>query len=578
MNLLEFLNAVDDAAARGTQEQLASFVHETARTLSPDKREEYYHTLLSIVSGETTKVIPSACEERRAAEETLAAATAKAIGLFESIEEGEIALEAEYNEEYDDWYGVGEEFLYSDPEGIMGRLEAACALVHRCVDAEAWEPAADLGEALCGLSIPVNSDYDLEPLDLREAVEKLDGTMDLRAVLLDAMYAAYQTGQQVASRICWMMCGGPVAGMKLEDLMQHAKGDLKGFRDFLEEWISALTETRSLKRIPLYEEAIAMLPSVERQISCVREHEDLYPEGHLLLLGREDIPKRTRFEVGMEGVSRIGRQYRIRAEIALKTASLAISLGEKPDTLEALWMNAFESDTNGENCLRILVNARDRVAASGQMNEILRNLPPATDQGYGWKESEPEKNRPNRNVRLAVRFLLGDFEGVLRDGLSETINLGWSRTFMKQGIALFLSAFCPKDDQAVAVRGLLREAEAAVGFKVETYRRGMDPNSAIPDSELFPACFRMWKSSVKWPAGFQKLVLTHLEACMRGRVQAITGNSHTHYYGECARFVAAIGEVRESLGEAGAKKALLDSYRTAYRRYWRLRQELDAYA
>lgn len=52
--------------------------------------------------------------------------------------------------------------------------------------------------------------------------------------------------------------------------------------------------------------------------------------------------------------------------------------------------------------------------------------------------SEREENKPDSNRILLLRFFDGQFADVLKKGLNKAEALGWTGTFMKQGIALYL--------------------------------------------------------------------------------------------------------------------------------------------
>ena len=54
-------------------------------------------------------------------------------------------------------------------------------------------------------------------------------------------------------------------------------------------------------------------------------------------------------------------------------------------------------------------------------------------------------------------------------------------------------------------------------------------------------------------------------------------NNRRNYYGECAGFIAALGEVMESNGEEGAKNRLLEQYRYKYSRRRAFHEELRRY-
>ena len=73
------------------------------------------------------------------------------------------------------------------------------------------------------------------------------------------------------------------------------------------------------------------------------------------------------------------------------------------------------------------------------------------------------------------------------------------------------------------------------------------------------------------------LILERLEQWTRMRVEGIMEKNHRNYYGECAAFVAALGEVRESRGEPGKKAEIMEAYRSKYSRRTAFHHELREY-
>lgn len=61
------------------------------------------------------------------------------------------------------------------------------------------------------------------------------------------------------------------------------------------------------------------------------------------------------------------------------------------------------------------------------------------------------------------------------------------------------------------------------------------------------------------------------------RTAGIMDANRRNYYGECAAYIAALGEVRESVGEIGAKQKLMTSYKEAYPRRSAFRDEMRKY-
>lgn len=58
------------------------------------------------------------------------------------------------------------------------------------------------------------------------------------------------------------------------------------------------------------------------------------------------------------------------------------------------------------------------------------------------------------------------------------------------------------------------------------------------------------------------------------RVKGIMESNRRNYYGECAAFIAALGEVKESRGEWNVKANLMEYYKTMYSRRRAFHEEL----
>lgn len=64
---------------------------------------------------------------------------------------------------------------------------------------------------------------------------------------------------------------------------------------------------------------------------------------------------------------------------------------------------------------------------------------------------------------------------------------------------------------------------------------------------------------------------------LKKRTEGIMRENRRNYYRECAAYIAALGEVEESLGKSGAKQRLMTSYKDQYFRRSAFREELRTY-
>lgn len=78
-------------------------------------------------------------------------------------------------------------------------------------------------------------------------------------------------------------------------------------------------------------------------------------------------------------------------------------------------------------------------------------------------------------------------------------------------------------------------------------------------------------------SGTKTCVLAKIAGLLEERTAGIMEANRRNHYVECAAYIAALGEVRESLGETGAKQALMESYKDTYPRRNLFRQALRNY-
>ena len=82
---------------------------------------------------------------------------------------------------------------------------------------------------------------------------------------------------------------------------------------------------------------------------------------------------------------------------------------------------------------------------------------------------------------------------------------------------------------------------------------------------------------VQMSSDIRNRAIKRITALLEGRTAGIMDANRRNYYGECAAYIAALGEVRESVGEMGAKQKLMTSYKEMYPRRSAFREEMRKY-
>lgn len=124
---------------------------------------------------------------------------------------------------------------------------------------------------------------------------------------------------------------------------------------------------------------------------------------------------------------------------------------------------------------------------------------------------------------------------------------------------------------------MLRQVTGAVGFSKKEYENGTLKTIDESDQDWFWKCWLHWKKTVPLSEGERRELLQWTEGLVTVRVKGIMEGNHRKYYGECAAYIAALGEAKESGGERNGKQNTMAKYMEAYSRHSSFRQEMLAY-
>ncbi len=582
-----------------SKEQLAEFIHETARTLPENQREDFLAEMLLFAGGKETHICP---ELSKADQEAAADFEQKRSFLrtrLERMESGELCLEGSLNQEYDDWYSSAEEeFLYSDPEGILDIIEEACRFVHQCVDCEEYQAACELTGILIGLDIMVGGEYQEytdEPININDLKSYHLGNVDYRTLVIDAARAAYCASalSERADELYITLMNSGRRDITLEMILQGGR-ELPEIDAFLPLWIEHLGRMTGSSAGKLLQEALELADDGEQLLANARkycgEHPELYEQYLTANQGKTDAD--SLLAVGTEALEAIEKKYLVRSRVALLTSRTALEQN-RPELAETCWLEAFRSDTRVVNYLRLLMECRDfsnvREAAAQIYRETCSQL--RKDSYFLPTAGGGRENQVNPTQAYLLAFLGGEFDYVRERAMNATNSLGWSASFMKCGLAAFLlllteDGSLPQDaaqqggelkTMKPGAREMLRRIVAAVGFDKSEYEKGTLRLIEESNEGWFLTCWNHWKRTVPLSREQREALLEWAEGLVTKRVQGIMEGNHRNYYGECAAYIAALGEARESGGEPNGKQATMAKYMEAYNRRSAFRQVMRGY-
>ncbi len=561
MNYPTFLKKVDSVTSLCEKDELAAFVHEIARTLSEDKRERFLSVLESYSSNRGDD------KPRKEANVSLEEEIDQALENLDEIKDGDRVIHSEYNEEWDDWDGDWEdEFVFSDPEDVIDDIAEAVLLVHEAIDHEEYEKGALLVLRLSEVEATVYGDYDGEYMGVTDLIIHHLVDVDTKTLLRESLYLTYMGNEEAkrAEAMVSVMDNYESYCVTLEDILESASDEID-LKSFLPSWIEALAARPSSRVGKLLEEAIDMVDDSKTILDTASRYAQSHPELYLSTMrsGLEDAPSSVMLDIGLKAMNEVPVDSDKRSEISLRTAKYALDAGKR-DIAQKCWLEAFMSTPSVVNFLRVRLSIDNWSEYSGKMLSTAQSY---YSSKFSW----------DKKPYAAILFFSSRFDEMIEKYMKAGNGIGWSSTFMKEGIALLLMLLLSEGKGGRGMETMRRSAFGFSSFSASRFALGTDIDIPDSDYDAFLECFDKWKDSVAPDdLDFEKWI-GEIEKWIELRVNAIMAADKRKYYGECASFIAALGEVEESRGKSNAKQILMSNYRNLYPRRRAFISELESY-
>ena len=559
MNYPTFLKKVDALTSRCDANSLRLFVHEFARTIQEEKRERFLQTLegfCDVVEPDPPRILKDDTLERR---------VDGILRALSGIQNGDRELEAEYNESWDDWSDEEEgEYEFSDPDGLLDDIKSAFEAMHECLDKEAYGKGLELARALSCLEVKITGecydfddtfriadliDYDLLPINLEKCV-------------CEAVCLACMAGENRAEDMLAILRGFDCYTVSLEDILRIAPKEVD-LEKLLPEWIEALAKCPAKDTDKLLVEAQNMLQDDGQALEYASHYAASHPALYLNLLRSGKAGSSERLKIGLKAMGEVPVDNPTRSSIALLTAQCAFEAHDD-QTREMCWLEAFRTSPSVANFLRLRLLAQSWEAKREEIRIIYEAC-------YSVKREREKK------TLAALMFFDERFEEMQSRFMATREGIGWSSTFMKEGIALLLMLLNKGPAREPGMKAMVSKAEDGCSFDCAEYRMGMGAYEEGKTEDLFEDCFELWKENVTVNELQRDAWIKRLNRWIELRVSAIMEANRRNYYGECAAFVAAFGEMLQSSGVADAKESVMQRYRKEYSRRRAFHEELRGY-
>jgi hypothetical protein len=560
MNYPTFLKKIDQLAAKCDADSLRLFVHEIARTIPESNRQRFLTTLNGFCNGSAET--PS---EEKANAAQLSDQIDQILQALCEIQNGDRELESEYNEEWDDWNDNAEdEFRFADPFGVLDDVALAIRLLHDALDQEEYEKGAELAQRLSELNIQVSGDYE-DAMGIRDLVSYDLLDINQEQTVKEAVYLAYMGTREpkCAEAMLMIMDNFADYSIQLEDVLQMGAEEID-LNALLPYWMEELAKRPEIKTDNLLKEAQDMLQDKNDILNYASRYAESHPilYQNILQKGLNDSSPEEMTRIGLQGMKEIPVNHKTRSEVSLLTAEYALKMQNR-QTAETCWLEAIRSSPTVVNYLRLRLQSQCWEEYADMVHDIYAS----------WYAS---RNQWNQKPLAALMFFDARFKEMIDRFMKPGKGIGWSSTFMKEGIALMLMLLDTGSGNRPGMTAMREIAIHACSFDCEKYRAGTDIVSKSTDSALFQECFDKWKLQTALPENARALWTAKIEQWIALRVSAIMDANRRNYYGECAEFIAALGEVQESV-RPGYKDSLMQQYRMDYSRRRAFHDELRRY-
>jgi len=316
-------------------------------------------------------------------------------------------------------------------------------------------------------------------------------------------------------------------------------------------------------------------------IKCADENSERHPSLYLGAMAeynkRHDLISIE--QTGIRAMENISDNLKIRSKIALKAAYASSCLGHYSEMMRFCW-EGFRSDTNVRNFLRLFGTKEMAQQYGVRGNEVLLTTNKATHLFSEAFTRILSQNLINQSEYNTLCFYTGDFKKVKKASQNPSNSLGWSNSFIRYGIRLFLLYLYENPLPSKAAASM----EKYVGFPDESdmnellfFENDILSESRTNKTSIFWTCFQKWKSYFPMSEKEKQDYLEWAETIIHSRAEAIVKGLHRRQYGEVAALLAMVAEIKESMGIQNAKERIYLEYKKNYPRHSSFQSEMTYY-
>ena len=500
----------------------------------------------------------------------------------EKIDEGEIYLNTEEYEDYSSGYWDADRITeYYDNQGVGDKLMYMIRFAEDCVEDRRYQEANEIYEWLWEMSVFTDNEFG-DPVDIEMLEDNNLIHTDMKRLALLTLYADYQglPSEKRAEDMYLYFSFSTFSKIHMEEIFHVGRENLKDTERFWNDWIELLKSKKGDVEARLLKEAILYCKGMKGLHEMAEENASIHPSLYLAVMDeyeKEHFYEKIE-EVGKNALDKIDANLTIRGEIALKTAYVSSNLMHEEKMMQFCW-ECFCSDSTVKNYLRLFGTEEMAKRYGMRGKEVLTHRIKETTES-SWKNTELRRNVIDDYEYYSLIFYTGDFEKVKNISKNPKGSLGWSSSFIRDGIRLFLLYLYEKPLPSKAAASIA----AYIGFPdTKDGESRMHFENIILEECHKHKISEFWNYFQRWKIHFlmreeeRKRYLSWAEKIACSIADAIVSGQHRNHYGEVAGLLAIVGEIKESMGMSGAKSEIFVQYKNKFPRHSSFQKEMKYY-
>jgi len=588
MNQKEFMQRADELIDKMDIDALRNCLHQLARMTLENKRESFLQLLEDCCCDDKTSDTNGRVQYRRVISDEKVKDKLKELkGFLTKIEDGEICISAHGYEDYSSGYWSSDwVWEYEDHEGIGKTLKEAVIFAHDCMNDCRYEEAVTIFDLVINITVFADDEDggDTIELSFEEMIDENLVDVNHRKLALDILYSNYQLHpiSQRASVLFSYFSYPYFKELHMEDVLSVGREELKDINLFLQSWIEYLMHQSGEVAARLLKEAILYYKGAEGLLDMARKGYKEHPSIYLsaLLEYEKTHDYETMKEIGTEALEKIDKDLKIRGEVAIKTAQAAYYTRDN-ETMKKCWYEAFFSDSTVPNYLRLFCD-REATQEYKDLAERRINELQIYKQYYNAAYEDKKNNATDYEYKYLC-FFSGHIDKIHHWCREQKNSLGWSGHFIRYGLDLMILYLYADSQLKKAGKHILERVSRSVGFDESKNLVFMKENAVFESDmsasseNIFWDVFCLWKLNYSISIDEINRYVDWLESVINRRVDGIVGGKYRRKYNDVALLVAALGEVKESMGVKMAKSIIIKEYMNRYPRHNAFRGALKEY-